>query len=588
MATVSADSSTTISVPEGLIVTITTENNTTGTIARTYTNEGGTSQSVTDTVGPPAMNSVYGPYDRSCTMTIACTYGTITYVTSGNSVVTASIDPNTGRIVFSAADRDITSDIVNISSQTLPNGQPLGITRPVTKMGKKIFGFGSADSWTKSISGFGVEGSDYVTTEDYTGVDPTTGVVTGFVSPTGSTKLKKIQMLTTASVEVKKTSVSVPINGKIGIWVYCECASGVTNPNISIIVGSTPGATAIEYYFNNNQLKPNAWNFLVVVRSEDPTSNADREAHPFGLAETIGDFANGRIVSQNLAAVYIRMVGVVGVTMYLDSLWTDFETTPQFVLGADMTGSDTISYVLPKFNQYAWKGYIAQPYRVQDGGWLDVSDWNTMSDATKAVLDAVYAAGWDVINHSVNHQAIGTYTDPTQIRFEINACRAWLGTYGYTRGQEFYVSPMGSSSVLSRNVIESCGIKVQRHGTHDANHVTSFGVDNLTHVGSVDIGGNTWIYNGSDPTRYPYAYPHIQNLRTWVDMIIKYGATGMPFWHGVKTLGDPGDGTGNSGDPIQMFKSTFDLLMDYIAEKEAAGLCRVTDGFTGFYYGSGR
>lgn len=510
---------------------------------------------------------------------------------TGDNVVAGYIPSNsipkhttTDKMVVKLPDDIPTRDQLTV----LPSGQPIGLTRPVTKMGKKVFGFASTDGWVKSISGFGAEGTDYVTTEDYTGVDVTTGMITGFASRTGATKLRKIQCLTTALIQIKKQSFSVPINGKLGLWVYVECAAGVTNPSMSLLISSVNGSTLNEYSFNNNVLKPNAWNFISVVRSANPTSNTDKEAHPFGLTETIGDYTACQWVTQDMATLCVRIQGVVGTTYYLDSVWTAWEAMPQFVLGADYTGADTNNYVLPKFKQHGWKGYIAQPYRIQSGGWLDVSDWNVMPASTKTALDACYAAGWDIINHSVNHQAIGTYTDPTQIRFEINASRAWLSTYGYNRGQEFYASPMGSSSIFSRKVIADCGIKMQRHGTHDANIVTSFGIDDLTHVGHVDIGGNTWIYNSADPTHYPYAHPHIENLRAWVDMIIKYQATGMPFWHGVKVLGDPGDGSGNSADSVMMFKSTFDLFMDYIAEKEAAGLCRVTDGMTGFYYGSGR
>lgn len=475
------------------------------------------------------------------------------------------------------------------SLQVLPtSGQPLGLSKPANTMGKKILGFATADAWVKNISGYGAEGTDYITTEEYTGVDPVTGLVNGFASRTGATKMRKVQFLTTATVQFKKDNLAISLNGKLGLWVYCECASGVNNPAMSILLGTTVGSQACEFSFNNNIMKPNAWNFLPIVRSADAVSNSDKESHPFGLTESITNFADSKFVSMPTQSIYMRIIGIVGMTLYFDSLWSAWDTMPQFCLGADYSGADTINYVLPKFKQYGWKGYIAQPYRIQGGGWQDVLDWNAIPAGTKAALDACYSAGWDIINHSVNHQAIGTYTDPTQIRFEINACRAWLSTYGWTRGQEFYASPMSSSSVFSRKVIADCGIKLQRHGTHDANMVTAFGVDDLTHVGSQDIGGQTWIFNSADPTHYPYTYPHIVNLRTWVDMIIKYGACGMPFWHGVKVLGDPGDGTGNSGDAVMMFKSTFDLFMDYIAQKEAAGLCRVTDGMTGFYYGVGR
>jgi lysophospholipase L1-like esterase len=79
MATVTTGNSATITLNEGLVVTITTDPNTTGTVARTFTNDGNDSQTVTEAIGPPAMNSQYGPYDRSCSLVITSKYGTITY-----------------------------------------------------------------------------------------------------------------------------------------------------------------------------------------------------------------------------------------------------------------------------------------------------------------------------------------------------------------------------------------------------------------------------------------------------------------------------------------------------------------------------
>lgn len=554
----------------------------------------------------------------------------------------------------------------------LPNGQPAKIARPVTSIGRKAVGFESTAGWWLMA---GTEGVDVNNTMDYTGLDPTTGAVTGIVSRTGSHAMRKMQILTDATVQIGITSnFSQAFNGKFGLWVYVEAPDSKTNVGLTLTLNNG----GVDYGFNNNQVKPNAWNFLVACRLADPTSNTDREAHPFGVAENIYNYAVSNWVTQPVTQLRLYVQNMSGVTLYLDSIWTGFSAMPQFVLGADMTGNDSLTHMLPKFQQYGWRGYIAQPKRVHtyqatvaavntttetltlsgsadvlanttarglevlvsstgtlpaplvagaryfvipvdstniklattadnarlgtaiditsagtgtislNAGWADVKDWNVMGGTTKQVIDALYAEGWDIINHSANHQQIGTYTDPGKIRYEIEATKNWLDSNGWIRGQEFYASPQSSTSMLSRRVIEAAGIKVQRHGTHDANHVTAFGVDEPRWVGSVDVGGNGWIYNGADPSRYPYNYPHIQNIRTWVDMIIKYQATAFPFWHGIKTLGDPGDGTGNSGDSIQMFKSTYDLMMDYIAQKEAAGLCRVTDGFTGFYYGIGR
>jgi lysophospholipase L1-like esterase len=96
VSTLTTGNSITISLDEGMYVTITSEPNTIGTVTRTVVNDGNTSQGIVDKIGPPAMSSTYGPYGRSATLTIECDSGTITYTTIGNPMVRAETNPNTG------------------------------------------------------------------------------------------------------------------------------------------------------------------------------------------------------------------------------------------------------------------------------------------------------------------------------------------------------------------------------------------------------------------------------------------------------------------------------------------------------------
>lgn len=495
--------------------------------------------------------------------------------------VTAQVNDLTGGLGFSSGKKTVwvPDQIVQTSYR---NGQPHGLSRLCTKPGEVVSTFTSTDGWALST---GTEGVECATTQDFTGYD-VSGNVTGVISRTGQPAMRKVNVLTSGQVVLRKTT-AVSLNGLIGLWVYIAAPAGKNNFVLTLMLSTTAnGGGDIVYGYNHNQLKANAWNFIVAARSADPVSNTDKEAHPFGVSEQFwGSYANAKWVTGVTQRIFLYIENAAGCTFYLDSMWTGWESTPQFVLGADMSGQDTIDYVLPKFEQYGWKGYIAEPYQVV-GTFQTPTNWNAKLNS--AALDAVYSAGWDVINHSVNHMPIGTYADPARIRYEIEAARAWLLSLGYLRGNEFYASPQGSTSELSRKVIADCGIKLQRHGVHDGNHATMFGIDEPTWIGSVDVGGDSWLHNQTDAINFPDAHTTITDIRAWVDMIIKYKAVGMPFWHGVKVLGDPGDGTGNSGSNVYMFKSTFDMMMDYIAQKEAAGLCRVPDGMSGFYYGIGR
>lgn len=474
---------------------------------------------------------------------------------------------------------------------TLPNGQPVGITRPCKAKGKKVTGFASTDGWIVQTTGTwnGIAGTHYNMTEDVTLMSNTTGLaIAPGPCPDGTQLLKKIDILTDAKVGIYKWPNPGPIaslNGLIGIWIWVgKPTSGSPIINIALGTGGFPGEN--NYGFNNNSLFVNQWNFLVIARNADPVSTSDKEAHPYGLSEDIYTALNSRWVSQPLTTFQIFFENMLGGTVYLASAMTGWDTKAQFVLGGDSSGPYTRDIVLPKFKQHGLKGYIAETFRI---GGADVTDWGAYGSTQ--YLDECYAAGWDIINHTVNHSnpASAYPTDAAKARFEVAAAKSWLLSLGYTRGSEFYASPQSGTSTIVSTVTKNEGFKLQRHGTHDGNQVTPYGVMNPEHIGSVDLGGNSWIYAGIAPyTQINLHWSHINNYKIWVDMIIKYKATGFPFWHVVQVSGDNGFGTALPPSATTMYKSTFELLIDYIASKAAQGLCTVPDGFTGFYYGSGK
>lgn len=465
--------------------------------------------------------------------------------------------------------------VEDVSDETV-----MGIPRPCTRKGKKLAGFTSADTWLLFLGN--VEGTNCITTNDVTNIDNTTGLPTGPVSPDGTSLLKKFEILTNGNVGIKKVGMSVNINGMIGFWVYI---GKPTNNTVKMHIGVSTSGTgpANDFNFTNNAVFPDQWNFIVIARSADATSNTNVEAHPFGIVESIYDYTQCRFKSQPITRIDITCEDMAGSVLYFASTMYDWETMPQFVLGGDSSGQYTRDIVLPKFKQYGWVGYIAETFRLASG---EVTDWGAYGTTT--YLDEVYDAGWDIVSHTVNHlNATAAYpTNAGMARYEAVASKSWLASLGYTRGNEFYVSPQGATNKLVSTVVKNAGYVLQRHGSHDVTQVTPYGVMNPEHIGSLDIGGNGWLYGATAP--YQYNYAQIDNLKIWVDMVIKYKGTAFPFWHVVRTLGDTGDGRGVPPDSITMYKSTFELFMDYVATKESQGLCRVVDGFTGFNYGSGR
>lgn len=100
MTTLTAGSTANFSLSGRQVLTLTADNNTTGTIKRTQYVE--SSSSKTDTLGPPATNRTYGPFGHETDIELTCTYGSFEYDVTGTSLVTAGTDPVTGGSVFLA------------------------------------------------------------------------------------------------------------------------------------------------------------------------------------------------------------------------------------------------------------------------------------------------------------------------------------------------------------------------------------------------------------------------------------------------------------------------------------------------------
>ncbi|MFN4114960.1 MAG: hypothetical protein ACK4F7_00480 [Inhella sp.] len=508
-------------------------------------------------------------------------------------------DPTTGALVgvggrIKLPDSIVGAGLVN-PSQGLFEGQPVGITRPVRRAGKMVAGFGSG-LWTSSS-----EGVNHTSTQGYTGFDAN-GAVNGIRSRTGQAEMLRVvcnnNTATNLNLGTPGTNIlTAALAGKLLLAVYVEAqpgyqAGGTVAGNIAIEVTTNANVftNALTIGFNSNQVRE-GWNFLKFVQ-RDPqayqTTAPTTEYHPFGItAACYGNGSAANIVANPITAIRIVTQNLNGATLYFDSIWTDFDTQAQIILGCDSAGSDLIQYGFPVIDQYSWKAYTAIPGRIYTSGSKIVSNWSS-PNANAATL---YQAGWENVNHTVNHIANGTLTAPAEIDYEVAGVQALYANSGMVRGAEFYASPQSSSSRLAEAVIRNRGFKIQRHARKFNVCVTPWGIDNPHHVGAIDIGNAS--AGGLSSTTGASAggvagWQTFTKLKRFVDVLEAYGDTGFPFWHGITVLGDTGSGDDLTGDNLLITRSAFQKFCDYIAEREAAGGLRVRDGFTGFYYGVGR
>lgn len=483
------------------------------------------------------------------------------------------------------------------NAQALFDGQPIGITRPVRSAGKLVANFASGN-W---LSADAI--TNHTVTQGYTGFDAN-GNVTGIRSRTGQPQMLRVLCNNSTATNIVLQSpgtniLNAALAGKIGLWVHVENQpgygpGGTPTGNITVDISTSAFGNHLTIGFNSNQVRE-GWNFLKFVM-RDPvayqTTSPTTEHHPFGIsAACTGNGANANIVANSAANLRIATESLSGATLTFDSFWTAWDVQAQVVLGCDAAGNDLMQLGLPRLQERGLLAYFAVPGRIYSSGSRIMSDFTGLSPNMRALYDA----GWDCVNHSVNHHAspfaMGQLTSAAEIDYEVAGVQASYASHQALRGCEFYASPQSSSSRLSDQVIRNRGFRLQRHARKWNVSVTPWGIDNPHHVGAFDLGNaaNGGVGTSSGAVAGSIAGSQVfSKIKRQIDVAEAYGDTIFCFWHGLTQLGDTGSGEDLTGDNLVMTASAFNRTLDYMISREAIGGLRVRDAMTGFYYGVGR
>lgn len=481
-----------------------------------------------------------------------------------------------------------------------------GLRKSVKSAGKLVVDFATG-KWA------GNSGSPPLT-QAYTGYDAA-GVLTGIASRTGMPEMLLWEPAadTVAEITLGTPGNAVPkmrtalINGNFVLFVYIANLAGfgvgesATAPTIAVsMTHEVSGAVGQALYvaFNAGQLRE-GWNALkFVMRNPNAYKGSlvETEYHPFGISATgagsgasAGTYSD--IVNNSLTGIRISATNLNGAKLYFDSIWTGFDSDPQIVLGCDdADGADLVNLALPLFQAKGWKGYVAVHGRYWNG-----SGDRVVADLTDPLTNVLpcYADGWDVVNHSMNHRTMLSFT-AGQVAYEVESLRGLLNSRGIDRGGEFFVSPQSVSTRVSQKVIAEKGFALQRHALKTNICVTPWGVDNLNSLGGTNIGaggsgGVSATTSGvSSSSGTNLGFQKFSKIQRAIDVMVAYKDTWMPFWHQITQAGDSGSGEDLTGDDLLITYSAFQKTLDYIGTLEAAGTLKVRDGLTGWYYGVGR
>lgn len=520
--------------------------------------------------------------------------GSATYVsdpsTALNDVPVTASKTLTGRIKVSGA-----QDAINLGRKSVATavagvvGGGLDIANTAGKLVSDFVG----TKWAVTV------GTPTVT-RDVTGFDAS-GNRTGLVSRTGQASMLQIVPTATGDeVRLPYGSLNIALNGRAGLWVHCanvtgyDSGAGPTTGRINMVLSTNAvsvGNGAALSWSIEGQLRE-GWNFLKFVQKGAVYNNATNlqissnvftGAHPYGTGVSYnGTAADSEIGSADLRSIAISFQSCVGWTITLDSIWTGFAGKAAFVIGCDQAAQSCVDVALPIFQQYGWRGYVCSPRGVlanpTTAAYANMIADPIYADIASArvaypVLGTLYDAGWDVINHTMTHRSQGYLTNPAEVQLEVDRARAWATSGGLIRGSEFYASPNSSTSRLSEKVIAGCGIVLQRHAKKINNTLTAWGFDNPNYLGSHD-----W---GSSSTGQSLAI-----LYNVIDNVCRYGDVYWPFWHNIRTLGDPGDGSGiYAVDGQNIYASNFRLACAYMKAKIDAGEASGVYSPTELYYG---
>jgi peptidoglycan/xylan/chitin deacetylase (PgdA/CDA1 family) len=118
---------------------------------------------------------------------------------------------------------------------------------------------------------------------------------------------------------------------------------------------------------------------------------------------------------------------------------------------------DTHTYALPIMQAAGFKGTT---YVMRDA----VNEhWPNMMDASQ--LDDLYDAGWDISNHTTNHDDNGAATDPDaleDLETEYRENQEWIIANGWTRGAYHACYPSGAFSDELITILQGMGVLTGR------------------------------------------------------------------------------------------------------------------------------
>ena len=343
--------------------------------------------------------------------------------------------------------------------------------------------------------------------------------------------------------------------GKMGLWIYLPVTPSAGS--IGLIFSPLPtseGADTVYATWSAARLKQ-GWNFLTWA----PTGT-NYTTHPTGTT-TIGNgaYATVAAILEFLRAGKIQCITLnfsswpAGQPVYFDSIVWGQRSRANVVLGFDGKSTSNLTTTLPYMTDRGFAGYVACH--------CDTDGSTSLSPTAISQMDQYYDAGWDIINHTLNHKNYTTeITDASAITADVLAMQAVIDSNGWTRGKGHFVYTQGAYNETTIAAVYAAGMKLQRCGVSGVFPTVADGWNGLDSI--YGLCGGKEIENTVTQAQ----------ARAQIDAAILYGETVWPFWHATTTSGDATNNSGVSTTVNTLFLQSF---LDYVLMKQQQGLIDV-------------
>ena len=231
---------------------------------------------------------------------------------------------------------------------------------------------------------------------------------------------------------------------------------------------------------------------------------------------------------------------------WLEGVYVGGKDKPKLTIGFDIqtNGLDLAKTIMDK---YGLVGYAAVP----TGNGVPANPSYVWLAPDVGRLQALYASGWDIIQHSVSHNSMGAYADEAMLIAEIETTRAQIISIGCPAGADLFATPNGSYSNRLVSLASKAKILWMRH------------VINAPMLIPRGLGGmaNPLIQGAASFANEANA---VKTL-AYVDLMIQYGASGHIYSHAILV-----GGSGINTDSV-----VFEAICAGIKARVDAGLIEV-------------